>query len=179
MIRALYRPGVAGATLFMNVGGMTNLAVAIGTTCVFTRVVPHGVESLASELAERRGLTLDHAHAWLKHVGLEAPIDDIEGDREIVVEARTVLSDGVRRIGDDVRNSLDFYRMQNGAGDVERSVLTGPAVAIPGFVDQLGQQVGLTLEVGLVAEGKPGALGGIDAGSLVIASGLAVEEVPT
>jgi type IV pilus assembly protein PilM len=177
MIRALHRPGMVGATLLMNVGGMTNLAVAVGTTCVFTRAVPQGIESLAGELAERRQLTLDHAHAWLKHVGLVTPTEDIDGDDEIVLEARTVLSDGVRRIGDEIRNSLDFYRMQSGAGDVERSVLTGPAVAIPGFVDQLGQQVGLELEIGLVAESRPGALGGIDAGRLAIAAGLAVEEV--
>ncbi len=40
MIRALHRPGGDGATLYMSVGGMTNLAIAEGTTCVFTRVVP-------------------------------------------------------------------------------------------------------------------------------------------
>ena len=52
----------------------------VGTTCVFTRVVAHGTESMAGELAERRGLTLEHAHGWLKHVGLLMPIDDVDGD---------------------------------------------------------------------------------------------------
>ena len=60
----------------MNVGGITNLAVAAGTTCVFTRIVPHGTATMAGELAERRGLTLEHAHGWLMHVGLLTPIDD-------------------------------------------------------------------------------------------------------
>jgi type IV pilus assembly protein PilM len=178
MIRALHRQGMTGATLCISVGGMTNIAVAVGTTCVFTRAVPQGIESVAGELAERRGLTLEHAHGWLKHVGLVAPIDDVEGDREIVLEARAVLSDGVQRIGDEVRNSLDFHRMQTGSGEIERAVVTGPAVAIPGFVDQLGEKIGLELEVGLVAEGRPGAFAGIDAGRLAVAAGLAVEEVP-
>ena len=40
-------PGRAGATLYVSVGGVTNLAVAVGTTCVFTRVVPYGTESMA------------------------------------------------------------------------------------------------------------------------------------
>jgi type IV pilus assembly protein PilM len=178
MIRALYRPGAGDATLYMSVGGVTNLAVAVGTTCVFTRVVAHGTESMASELAERRGLTLEHAHGWLKHVGLLMPIDDIEGDREIIVEARTVLGEGLRRIVDDVRNSLDFYTMQPGAIAVGRVVLTGPAVSIPGFSEQLDQGLLLPLEVGVVSEARPGAFGKTDAGHLAVAAGLTLEEVP-
>ena len=178
MIRALYRPGATGDKLYISVGGMTNLAIANGTTCVFTRVVPYGLESLAGELAERRGLTLDHAHGWLKHVGLLTPIDELEGEREITSEARNVLVDGVRRIADDVRNSLDFHAMQSGASGVESAVLTGPAVAVPGFAEHVGKEIGLTLEPGIVTEAHPGAFGEIDAGRLAIAAGLAIEETP-
>ena len=177
MIRALHRAGASGTTLYISVGGLTNMAVAVGSTCVFTRAVPQGTELIAAELAERRGLTREHSHGWLKHVGLVAPIGEIEGDPEIVLEARTVLTEGVSRIGDDVRNSLDFYKMQSGGAELERAVTTGPAVAIPGFVEALEQQLGLTLEVGLVGESRPGALGGLEAGRLTVAAGLAVEEV--
>jgi type IV pilus assembly protein PilM len=177
MIRALHDDGRERATtLYISVGGVTNLAVATAQTCVFTRVVAHGTEAIAGELAERRGLTLEHAHGWLRHVGLLLSIDDIEGDPEIVVEARNVLSDGVRRIADDVRNSIDFHAMQEGAAGVEQAVLTGPAVAIPGFSDQLAEQLGIPVEVGLVAEGRAGGFGGVDAGTLAIAAGLTVEE---
>jgi type IV pilus assembly protein PilM len=176
MIRALYRPGREGATLYINVGGMTNLAVAVGTTCVFTRVVAHGTEAMAVELAERRGLTLEHARSWLTHVGLLMPTDDLEGDSEIIVEARSVLGEGIRRISDEIRNSLDFYRVQPGAAEVQRAVLTGPAVSIAGFADQLGEEIELPLESGMVSEARPGALGDIDAGSLVVAAGLTIEE---
>lgn len=177
MIRALYRSGAAGASVYVNVGGITNLAIAEGTTCVFTRVIPYGIESVAGELAERRGLTLEHAHGWLKHVGMLTPVEDVDGDSDIVVEARSVLTDGVRRIGDEVRNSLDFHVMQEGSSPVERVVLTGPAVAIPGFSEQIGQQIGLTVELGLVTEAKAGGFGGVDAGRLAVAAGLAVDEV--
>jgi type IV pilus assembly protein PilM len=176
MVRALHVPGDTGATLYMSIGGVSNLAVAVGTTCVFTRVVAHDSESMAAELAERRGLTLEHAHGWLKHVGMLMPIDDIDGDPQIVVDARTVLTDGVRRIADDVRNTLDFYTMQPSATAVERVVLTGQAVSIPGFTEQFGQALGMALEVGVVAEGRPGGFGGIDAGRLAIAAGLTIEE---
>jgi type IV pilus assembly protein PilM len=178
VIRALHRPGTTDATLYISVGGMTNLAVAVGATCAFTRVVASGTESMATELAERRGLTLEHAHQWLEHVGLLVPIDDIEGDAEIVTEARSVVTDGVRRIADEVRNSLDYYVMQEGAIPVQGAVLTGPAVAIPGFSEQLGGSLSLPLEVRVVSEGRAGGLGGAQAGQLSVAAGLTVDEVP-
>ena len=105
------------------------------------------------------------------------PLDEVEGDREIVVEARNVLTEGVRRIADDVRNSLDYHAMQHGSAEVDAAVLTGPAVAIPGFSEQLGHEIGLTIEQGLVDEGRPGAFGGVDAGRLVVAAGLTIDEV--
>lgn len=177
MIRALHRPGEGGTAVYVNVGGITNLAVAAGLTCVFTRVIQHGTASLAEELAERRGLTLEHAHAWLAHVGLLAGVDEIEGEREIVLEARGVLAEGARRIGDEVRNSLDFYAMQEGSEPVIRLVLTGPAISIPGFVEEFGRHVGLPAEAGVVAEGRPGGFSGIDGGRLAVATGLTVEQV--
>lgn len=177
MIRALH-DGTPGATLYVSVGGMTNLALAEGTTCVFTRAVPGGVEALAGALAERRGLKLDHARQWLTHVGLTAPLDEIEGDPEIVEEARSVLAEGVRRIADEVRNSLDFHRAQAGALATEHAILTGPAVAIPGFCDALGAATGLPVTAGVVEEARAGGHGGVPANRLAIAAGLALEQAP-
>jgi type IV pilus assembly protein PilM len=175
MVRALYR-GEPGATLYVNVGGMTNLALAEGATCVFTRAVPGGLEALVAELAERRGLTLEHARQWLAHVGLVAPLEELSGEPEIVEEARSVLTEGVRRIAVEVRNSLDYYRAQSEALAAARAVLVGSVVAIPGFAEELGAAIGLAVETAGVAEARPGASGGIDAGRLVIAAGLAIEE---
>ena len=58
----------------------------------------------------------------------------------------------MRRIADEVRNSIDFHVMQDGAATVEHAVLAGPAVAIPGFAEQLGEEIGLPLEVGNISE---------------------------
>ena len=56
LIRSLYRarPEHADRVLYLNVDGLTNLAIAEGTICRFTRVVGGGVEAMASELAVRR-----------------------------------------------------------------------------------------------------------------------------
>ena len=178
MIRALGAPATDGAsaTLFVNVGGLTNLAVADATDCHFVRVVSGGIESMATQLAERRALTLDHARQWLGHVGLHSPVDEIEGDQEIVADTRLVLADGTRRIADEVRHSLEFYRAQPDALAVERAVVTGPAVAIPGFTNQLSLDVGMQVEAGVVPEAHAGALGGVEAGRVTVAAGLAVQE---
>jgi len=183
MIRALgpgrdaSAQGTTAGTLYVNVGGMTNLAIAAGSACHFTRVATVGVDSMVAELAARRGLTLEHADQWVSHVGLSAPIDAVEGDPEIVGDARGVLSAGVDRVVDEVRNSLDFYAGQGGAVTVDRAVLTGPAVAIPGFVDQLGAGMTIPVEAGVVAEVEPGALDGVDLARITVAAGLAVSEV--
>jgi type IV pilus assembly protein PilM len=180
MIRALHRDSGTEApepVLYLSVGGLTNLAVAEGTTCLFTRVVGGGLEAIAVELAERKALTLEHARGWLRHVGLVTPLAEIASDDqdEIVEEARTVLLDGVRRIGGEVRNSLDFHHAQEGMSlRVQRAVLTGAAATIPGFDDALAAELGLPVESG-VLEGAPD---GLDPHLLTVAAGLAVEEAP-
>jgi type IV pilus assembly protein PilM len=177
MIRALHQSSATEPILYVGVGGVTNLAVAVGPTCVFTRVVAQGTESMAGEVAERRGLTVEHAHQWLRYVGLVNPVEDIEGDHGIIVEAREVLEEGARKIADEVRNSLDFHSMQMGTESVERAVVTGPAISIPGFCEQLSDLARLPMETGIVDEAHPGAFGEIDGGRLAVAAGLTIEAV--
>jgi type IV pilus assembly protein PilM len=175
MIRALYRPTAGDEhVLYVTVGGLTNIAVASGTNCLFTRASSGGLEALAIELAERRALTLDHARGWLEHVGLEAAIEDVEGDADIVREARRVLLEGVRRIAADIRNSLDYHHAQGGDTAVSRVVLSGHAAAVPGFATALGSDLGLPIAVGAV----DGATPGLHAGRLAVAAGLSVDQVP-
>jgi type IV pilus assembly protein PilM len=175
MVRALHRAGPEDEhVLYLAVGGLTNLAVARGTACTFARASGGGVEALAIELAERSQLTLEHAHGWLTHVGVQAPIETIEGDGEIVEHARQILLEGVRRIAAEVRSSLDFHRMQDDAAGVSRAVMTGPATAIPGFATALASELGMPVEEGAV-DGVPA---GLDAGRVTVAAGLALTEAP-
>jgi type IV pilus assembly protein PilM len=75
LIRSLYRPDPeqTGRVLYLNVDGLTNLAIAEGTVCRFTRVVGSGLEGMASELAERRSIALTEARELLAGVDLNAP----------------------------------------------------------------------------------------------------------
>ncbi len=80
LIRSLYRPTAPGAdadgperVLYLNVGGLTNMAIAEGTVCRFTRVVGGGLEAMAAEIAERRGVPLIDARALLAAYDLKRP----------------------------------------------------------------------------------------------------------
>jgi len=72
LIRSLYRPDPehAGRVLYLNVDGLTNMAIAEGTLCRFTRVVGGGIEAMASQLAERRSIPLVEARTLLAAVDL-------------------------------------------------------------------------------------------------------------
>jgi type IV pilus assembly protein PilM len=106
MIRALHRAadgngdGAGGSgeqageqaakasTLYLNVGGLTNLAIAEGLACRFTRMVSGGLESMAAQLAERHSIALADARELLGTVNLSpAPAP----------QAPAVVSDSVGR----------------------------------------------------------------------------------
>jgi type IV pilus assembly protein PilM len=170
MIRALAAEH-EGAMLYINVGGLTNVAVANASGCLFTRASAGGIEAIAATLAERRGLTLEHARAWLTHVGLVAPLEGIEGDADLIAGTRAALEDGVHQLADSIRTSLNFYRTQDSAEAVEHGVVTGSAVSIPGFAERLSELLRVPLEVRVIA-----APDDADAGRLTVAAGLAVAE---
>jgi type IV pilus assembly protein PilM len=175
MVRALAPIATEHAVLYINVAGLTNVAVANASGCLFTRAAAGGLDAAVHTLSERRGLTYEHASQWMRHVGLLTPLADVDGDPELVAAARTAIEEGVHQLADTVRNSLNFYRMQDGAENVERALLTGPAIAIPGFVERLGEQLKLPVEAAVVAvDGGEGSE--LDPGRLSVAAGLAVDD---
>jgi type IV pilus assembly protein PilM len=172
MVRAL--GASEGARLFVNVAGLTNVAVANTGGCLFTRAAAGGLDSIVQTLAERRGLTAEHAGQWLRHVGLVTPVEELEGDPELLTATRAVLDEGVHQLADSVRNSLNFYRMQDHSEQVESGVITGPAVAIAGLVEQLSGLLRLPLESGVIETGDDT----LEVERLTVAAGLAVVERP-
>jgi type IV pilus assembly protein PilM len=80
LIRSLHEPELGpqpehvSRVVYLNVDGLTNLAIAEGLICRFTRVVGGGLEGMAGELAERRGIPLTDARAMLAAVDLTRPV---------------------------------------------------------------------------------------------------------
>jgi type IV pilus assembly protein PilM len=161
------------AVLYCNVGDIMNLAVARGRSCLFTRVSMVGLEGIVRRLATETGLIPDHASQWLMHVGLDRPVEQIEGDPQVVSRARAALEEGVGNMVDELRMSLDYYAAQESALPVGQIVFCGPGSAIPGLVSAIESGISLPVLATL-----PPAFSGYDenvAARLTLAYGLALE----
>jgi type IV pilus assembly protein PilM len=166
-------PQPGDAILYCNVGDAMNLAVARDRACLFTRVAAVGLEGISSRLAAARGLSPEHATQWLMHVGLDQPLEAIEGDPETVSDVRRTLEEGVFGLIDELRRSLDYYGAQEGAVPVGRVVLSGPGSAIQGLPERMQAGLGMPISVG-----RPTALAAYDAGTaarLTLPYGVALE----
>lgn len=198
LIRSLHRVDEdhSGRVLYLNVGGLTNMAIAEGTVCHFTRVIGGGLESMAADVAERNSIKLTDARELLAAVDLDAsaaapvpvspmqptPVDPREANPspqdKPTIDVRPVLSSGVREIAGEVRNSLDFHRSQDGGGEVSSVVLSGPALQIAGFARALQSELRVPLipqTVGVLDERSAGS---VPPERLAVAAGLAVEDAP-
>lgn len=202
MIRSLYRadPEHDGRVLYLNVDGLTNMAIAEGAVCRFTRVAGGGLEAMAGELAERRGAPVADARAALAGADLTAtaelpdapaapepqipepsagedlapaaqtPPPSGEQEPDADADVRAVLENGIREIAGEVRNSLDFHRSQESGGEVTLVVLSGAALDIPGFADSLEAE----LSVPVTRESVGLADGALDKAGEVSSQRLAV-----
>lgn len=160
--------------LCCNVGDITNLAVAKGSSCLFTRVSPAGLGDIVGSLSGSTGLAPEHARMWLSHVGLAQPVEQIAGDPALISQVRTALEEGASALLDELRLSLDFYGAQEESAPVERVLLSGPAATIPGLAEWMAPVLGIPVEAPL-----PQALSGFDSASaarLTLSYGLALEE---
>ena len=132
LIRSLYRPDPehAGRVLYLNVDGLTNMAIAEGTACRFTRVVGGGMEAMASELAERRSIPLVEARELIAAVDLTALPDPEPVAQAAVAEAETELEQDERfvvRPGDDEPVVRPKTRGPRLTGGQIRATLSGGA----------------------------------------------------
>lgn len=161
------------AILYCNIGDVTNLAVARDRSCLFTRVAHAGLEAMTERLAAARGLTAEHAVQWLNYVGLEHPLEQLEGDPETAAEARGALEDGVAGLLDELRLSLDYYGAQEGALPVGRIVLSGPGSTLGGLSRRMEENLGRSIVVC-----RPSGLADFDeaaAARLTLSYGLALD----
>jgi type IV pilus assembly protein PilM len=259
LIRSLYRrDGDPDArVLYLNVDGLTNLAIAEGSACRFTRVVGGGFEGMAGELAARRGIAITDARELLASVDLREPpevphpeppageqapplppageqsspltllqepswaggsseqdlplpapveqeptepasLERTAGPAELdspvgasseqnapvpvpptpsAADVRGVLENGIREIAGEVRNSLDFHRSQDGGGEVGRVVLSGSALALPGFTEALQASLGVEVQAAAVGLADESLSRTVSAYRLAVAAGLATSEV--
>jgi type IV pilus assembly protein PilM len=169
LIRALHDQvsDAEASVLYVHVSGTTTMAIAEGAACRFTRVSTAGFDAFAGQLAERAEISTDDA----RHRLVVAGADDANAD----VLARTVLDAGADQLGDDLRTSIEFFTTQWG-GTVSEIVMTGTALAVPGFAAAVEQRAGLPVRAGEV-QGSAAAFGGLEPWRVALATGLSIERV--
>ncbi len=122
LIRSLYRPNPerTGRVLYLNVDGLTNLAIAEGTVCRFTRVVGSGLEGMASEVAERRSIALTEARALLAAVDLTAPAPVAKDSLADAAQSAPTLEQDESPISDedaeDSERAMSYEELADGDG---------------------------------------------------------------
>jgi len=210
LIRSLHTPGEEEAeprVLYLNVAGLTNMAIAEGTVCRFTRVIGGGLESIAGSAAAAHNMPLSESRNLLGAVDLTPrrepepepvteivdELDDAEGSQTPTAhetpskalyaqpsgpDLRPTLESGLREIAGAVRNSLEFHRLQDGGGDVSAVVLSGPALRIAGFAQALERELGVPVRARSVELLSGDSVGSAPPECLAVAAGLAVEEAP-
>jgi len=205
MIRALRPLDVPEGerVLYLSIGGLTNLAIANGATCEFTRAITNGIDLIVSEVASRCGVPFADARRLIASVSgttsdqrpvmaviesetpapAPSPATDAAAENDASAKehaefARTALGDGIRRIAAEIRNSLDFHLGARGEGPVSRAILTGPALDLNGFDLALGREIGIPLVRGEVELASSASAGHVPMSRLAVAAGLSVEEGP-
>ena len=160
-------------TLYCHLGDVTNIAVARGSGCLFTRVSPFGVETIADRLASRAGISLEDARERLMDVGLEEELDSFEDD-DGSAAAREELERGAGKLSDELRMSMEFYGAQEGVTPVERVVVCGAGTTIPGLADRIRTDLGM--EISQETPKELSHLDPEDAARLTVSYGLALGE---
>ncbi len=159
--------------LYCHLGDITNLAVARGAQCLFTRIAPFGIENIAARVAEQ---DLDAARRGARVAGRgrpRGPTGPFDDDRDRAEAAREALEDGASKLVDELRVSLEFYGAQEGAPAIERVVVCGPGSTIPGLPERL--QGGLGLGIEPLSPPALGQLDAEDAARLTVSYGLALD----
>ena len=167
-------PAAPLTTLYCHFGDVTNLAVARGEQCLFTRVAPFGLANIAGRLAEREGISATDAREWLFDVGVEGSLEEFAESPGTASAAREVLAEGASKLIDELRVSLEFYSAQEGAPPIERVIVCGPGSMISGLPEQAQAGLGLGLE--LMSPAALSHLDGEDAARLTVSYGLALED---
>lgn len=132
------RFGVGSGELIIDIGAqLTNITVHTNGTPRFVRLLPMGADSITQPLTEA-GLDWGQAQTVQS------------ADPEDWPQYAQVLGDSLAELIAEIRQSVDYYRGQNGSVDIDNVVLTGGGSMVP----RLDEHFAVALDVP-VAHGDP------------------------
>ena len=184
LLRSLEAPAVrdeaSGALVAVAIGhDRTTIAVSTGLHCEFARVLDWGGWSLNVAIARELDRAPSEVESIKRHLSF-AHGTEIDGlDIDQVTKSRDGIQRALAAFARELIASLQFYQAQPGALGIGEVVLTGGTAHMDGFVDAVGELVGVPVRLGdPFRRVKVGPNVGHDGqhGSLAIAIGLGIED---
>ena len=175
------RDEASGALVAVAIGhDRTTIAVSTGLHCEFARVLDWGGWSLNVAIARELDRAPSEVESIKRHLSF-AHATDVDGlAADQVAKSRDGIQRALAAFARELIASLQFYQAQPGALGIGEVVLTGGTAHMDGFVDAVGELVGVPVRLGdPFRRVKVGPnVGGHDDqhGSLAIAIGLGIED---
>ena len=110
---------------------VTNIVVHSAGVPRFVRILLMGGQDVTDAVAERLGVTLEHAE------GLKQQYAHASHGDELVTVTQTVETIAQDFV-DEIRGSLDYYGASNPGAPVERVLVSGGGSRLDGLVERLG-----------------------------------------
>lgn len=115
----------AGCVALVDIGaGRTDINIVKHGTLRFSRSIPLGGAALTQSLVQKFGVDVTQAEAIKREQGLSGKAKILE-----------VLGPEVDRLIVEIQRSVDYYRAQSRDGALERVLLGGGTVLMPGFIN--------------------------------------------
>jgi type IV pilus assembly protein PilM len=184
LLRSLEAPAernaASGALVAVAIGhDRTTIGVSTGLNCEFARVLDWGGWSLNVAIARELDRAPSEVESIKRHLSF-ARATEVEG---LTADQVTKSRDGMQRtlaaFARELVASLQFYQAQPGALGIGEVVLTGGTAHMDGFVDAVGELVGVPVSLGdpfrRIKVG-PNVAHDTPHGSLSIAIGLGIED---
>jgi type IV pilus assembly protein PilM len=119
----------------------TSITVHTDGTPKIVRTIPRGGAEITSLVATRLGVTVLEAEKLKCKVGLGGDLAD--GSDGEYAECAQIISEAIRPLVTEIRNSLNYFTTANPDDRVRRLALVGGAALLPGLPDLLTEQFGL------------------------------------
>ena len=124
-------------------GGVTTMVVHQAGVPTFARIQLSGGDQITEAISRELGIELDEAEDLKRRVGRgPAEIESVESSA-----ASRIVASRVADMGDEIRNSLEFYSGQADAPPIRRLLLTGGASRTTGLLERLQEQMFIPVEM--------------------------------
>jgi len=128
---------------------VSTLAVAVGDTLRFTRMINFSSDRFVRAISEQRNIPYDDAHLLVQRVGLAGPLPadrDFYRD-DVVDQTQEILSEVADELGEEIKRSFDYYQAQEQSVPVSQLILSGRGALVRNLDSHLADFLGMPVAV--------------------------------